>query len=495
MVFARLLRNHIALVILTSLTSVSSSTLRLNTTSGILQGFSPYPGVDAFFGIPFAQPPVGDLRFAPPAPFEPKSPDEVLDTTQTPPTCYQISYITSASDKYSGVSEAEDCLTINLWKPSNATGNLPVIAWLYGGGFISGGNSLAPYDARRFVSEQRDIIFASINYRVNIFGFPNTPALTTKNIGLLDQRLALEWLRTNIASFGGDPSRMTLMGHSAGSISAALLSYAHVEDPIVSSLIELSGQPGLIPSDDGSSWEHVANTTGCANTENRLAEVACLRALPPRSLKRAITPNNTPTIAEGVAAGAPVVDNVTVFDPSEIARRGREGAFAKLPLLVTHTTHESDSILPADPVVGVNHTLSDLITLTGQHCPVAAAAGYWAAQGVPTWRYLFDGVFDATRPYDWIRSYHGSDNNLIFSGEQLFAWEEPSKEALEAGRYLRAAIAAFVRDPVNGLERFGWPRYTGEGKTLVRLFSNQTASVEFDDPTDYDAPCAQLQSS
>ena len=101
---------------------------------------------------------------------------------------------------------------------------------------------------------------------MNVFGFPNSPAIQ-KNVGLLDQRLGVEWLRDNIGSFGGDPNRMTLAGHSAGSQSIAYWSYAYKNDSIVSSLIEFSGQPGLIANDDGSSWKSISNETGCSNAD------------------------------------------------------------------------------------------------------------------------------------------------------------------------------------------------------------------------------------
>lgn len=169
-----------------------------------------------------------------------------------------------------------------------------------------------------------------ISYRVNIFGFPNSPAIATKNPGLLDQRLAIEWLRDNIGNFGGDPSKMTLLGHSAGSMSIVYWSYAYKDDPIVRGLVELSGQPGLIATDDGSSWTSIANSTGCSNAD-AAAELACMRIVPARSLKRAMSPNNTPGLADSVlTGGTPAVDNVTVFPLTEYATRGLAGAFAKL---------------------------------------------------------------------------------------------------------------------------------------------------------------------
>lgn len=121
---------------------------------------------------------------------------------------------------------------------------------------------------------------------------------------------------------------MTLLGQSAGSI--AYWSYAYKDDPIVAGVIELSGQPGLIATDDGSSWTAIANTTGCSNTDAAV-ELECMKAVPARDLKRAMSPNNTPSFTDAVlTGGTPVVDNITVFPLSEYTTRGISGDFAKV---------------------------------------------------------------------------------------------------------------------------------------------------------------------
>ena len=177
------------------------------------------------------------------------------------------------------------------------------------------------------------------SYRLNAFGFPNSPAIKHKNLGLLDQRLAIEWIRDNIQAFGGDPSRMTLWGHSAGSISISLYSYQYVDDPIVSALIETSGQPSLIPSDDGSRWKAVTNATGCSRSDAE-EELACMKQLPPRSIKRGISLSNLPSYGASTG-GTPVTDNITFLSLEEYKTRGTEGRFAKLVNLSSY--HEYDT--------------------------------------------------------------------------------------------------------------------------------------------------------
>lgn len=122
---------------------------------------------------------------------------------------------------------------------------------------------------------------------------------------------------------------MTIMGHSAGSVSIAYYSYQYVEDPIVSGFIQISGQPPLIPSDDGASWAQVINGTGCSNSD-AAAEVACMQKVAPRDLKRNISSNNMEALTTGIGGGTPVVDNVTFLTLAEYASRGKAGKFAKL---------------------------------------------------------------------------------------------------------------------------------------------------------------------
>ncbi|KAF2106962.1 Alpha/Beta hydrolase protein [Lophiotrema nucula] len=464
----------------------------VQTTSGLLQGSYPHKDVTAYLGIPYAQPPIGDLRFAPPQPLPATNGSQVRDCYRSSPGCFQLDYITAFADRSTGIAESEDMLSINIWKPTNANGSLPVMIFIHGGAFTSGANGMTAYNGLEFVKRQKDIIFASINYRVNVFGFPNTPAVPEKNLGLLDQRLAVEWLRDNIKAFGGDPDRMVLSGHSAGSISVAYWSFAYVEDPIVKGFIETSGQPGLVATDDGTSWPAIANTTNCTN-DNKEVELECIRKVPARSLKRAMSPNNTPAVTDTViSGGTPIVDNTTVFSLEEYASRRASGKFAKLPLLVSNTISEADGFLPFDPVSGVNTTLSDLLTLVMHHCPVAVASNATAYAGVPTWRYLYAGAFPEQLPYPWMRPFHGSDNQLILGKVEEAAYEDVSAEMEKAEGYLIDAIGAFVRDPQSGLSKYGWPKYEAGSKTLVKLFGNETAGVEFVDPASYDAACSSL---
>jgi carboxylesterase type B len=301
----------------------------VNTTSGRFRGFSPYPGVEAYLGLPYAAPPVGPLRWQPPQPYTSTSPN-IINATEPYPGCYQILFNTALNDKVTGARESEDCLLLSVWKPANhkpsQARKLPVLIWIYGGGFAQGNSN--PEDGNNFVSRQKDIIVVSFNYRINIFGFPTTPAVERKNVGLLDQRFAIEWVAENIAAFGGDPKRMVLAGQSAGSSSTAIYGFAYPDDPIVSALVTMSGQPETNLRDDGEAWRQVAERTGCTD-KNRTAELECMRGVKPRELKRGISFSNIIDYG-ALTGGSPSVDNMTLFSPESYVQRGLEGRFAKI---------------------------------------------------------------------------------------------------------------------------------------------------------------------
>ncbi|KAL3223129.1 hypothetical protein MRX96_027736 [Rhipicephalus microplus] len=183
--------------------------------------------VQAFLGIPYAQPPVGELRFEKPRPPIPWN--GTYDASRTPNPCMQIDFpfIKEAKIEYSHSSE--DCLYMNVWRPATACAsdgkcdaNLPVLVFFHGGGFQWGDSSLFVHDLSNFVALS-DVIGVGFNYRVSIFGFLTAGSKEFPgNWGLWDQHLALQWVQKNIAAFGGDPNEVTLAGQSAGAISVAL---------------------------------------------------------------------------------------------------------------------------------------------------------------------------------------------------------------------------------------------------------------------------------
>ncbi len=166
---------------------------------------------------------------------------------------------------------------------------------------------------------------------MTIFGFPNSPALEYQNLGLRDQRLALEWVRDNIGSFGGDADRIVLGGQSAGSISAHTVPYAYPRDPIASGLLLQSGVVeggGALTENADFEFLRVAEAVGCLN-DNRAEELECMRNADADALMHAIS-NHTLNQFGSPYGGWPMVDNATVFTNAEYKRRGKAGEFAHL---------------------------------------------------------------------------------------------------------------------------------------------------------------------
>lgn len=184
--------------------------------------------VETFQGVPFAEPPVGDLRFA--APMDTNPWDATLDTSEYKPACLQLDDETFGTKfrpatMWNSKQKSEDCLYLNIWRPKGTTENhrLPVMVWIFGGGFVTGSNHLDVYDGR-VLSNLGQVIVVSINYRVGLFGFfpPIEGTDSVGNVGLLDQRLGLRWVYENAANLGGDRSKITIFGESAGSVSVGL---------------------------------------------------------------------------------------------------------------------------------------------------------------------------------------------------------------------------------------------------------------------------------
>jgi len=217
-------------------------TIQVATSKGRLEGCLE-EDLAVFRGVPFAAPPVGQLRWRPPAPVE--SWDGVRGASRFGPAELQDPGPLGALLGITVNETAEDCLYLNVWSPDVA-GRRPVMVWIHGGAFIVGAGSQDLYDGRRLAS-RGDVVVVTINYRLGVFGFVNAPALgATGNEGLLDQIAALEWVRDEIAAFGGDPDNVTIFGESAGAISIGHLLGMPAADGLYHRAILQSGGPSLV---------------------------------------------------------------------------------------------------------------------------------------------------------------------------------------------------------------------------------------------------------
>ena len=235
---------------LTSAQSDYAFPVHTTVSNGIIEGeYDTRDGIQTYFGIPFAKPPIGDLRWKAPQPMEDWQ--GVLETKRFSPRPMQHIVFGDMNSRSAGLSE--DCLYLNVWTPAKRnTNGLPVLLYYYGGGNVAGDASEPRYDGESMA--KKGIVVVTANYRLNVFGFFAHPELTAEspynvsgNYGVLDQSAALKWVYENIEAFGGDPSKITLAGESAGSIAVSMQMASPLSRDMVAGAIGESGA-GISPT-------------------------------------------------------------------------------------------------------------------------------------------------------------------------------------------------------------------------------------------------------
>jgi para-nitrobenzyl esterase len=267
------------------------------TLAGSVQGTIEASGIHSFKGIPYAAPPVGDLRFREPQPVA--SWQGVRKTQTFGPRAMQLPIYDDMKFRSDGVSE--DCLYLNVWAPATGS-HLPVLVYFYGGGFAAGDGSEYRYDLESMA--KRGIVGVTVNYRLGIFGFLALPDLTKEsphhrsgNYGLLDQHAALEWVQQNITAFGGDPARVTIAGESAGAISVC----AQMASPLSKGLFagaigESGGLTGNIKPVPLDTAEQLGMAIAADLGYKSIAE---LRKMSAMDLMQAVKRAHFPTVIDG----------------------------------------------------------------------------------------------------------------------------------------------------------------------------------------------------
>ncbi len=314
---------------------------RVKTANGILESTdAPKDGVRSFKGIPFGQPPVADLRWREPQPV--KNWNGVRKADQFGPRCMQRTS-PGADYWFRSTGMSEDCLYLNVWTPAKSgTEKLPVLVYIFGGGFQNGDGSEPRYDGENMA--RKGMVAVSVNYRTNIFGFFVHPELTKEsphhaagNYGLLDQVAALRWVRKNIAAFGGDPERVTVAGESAGSISVSALMASPLSRGLMAGAIGESGAMiSSLPPQPLADAEQNGVKFGAAAGANTLA---ALRAMTAEQIQEAVTK------VQGLRFST-ALDGY--FLPKPLTAIFEAGEQAKIPLLAGSNTQEQ----PARSVLG-----------------------------------------------------------------------------------------------------------------------------------------------
>ena len=306
-------------------------TITIETTLGPIRGES-LGGHQRFRGIPYAAPPVGALRFAAPEPATPWQ--EVLDASRHGHSAVQ------PPSRLPGMEvgpQDEDCLTLNVYTPAADDARRPVLFWIHGGGFVSGGASQALYEGRAMV-ERGDVVLVTINYRLGALGYVDLPGVdgAVPNAGQLDQIAALEFVRDNIARFGGDPGNVTIFGESAGGMA-------------VSALLAMPGARGLFHKAIAQSG--AAAVTLDRETAARITDVWLSKLGLGRQSAGTLRDKDAGELiaAQGAAAAelahgriflahAPMIDDATL--PRHPLEAVREGAAADIPFMTGTTRDE-----------------------------------------------------------------------------------------------------------------------------------------------------------
>ena len=400
------------------------------TPLGQVQG-SVTNGVASFLGMPFAQPPVGALRWTDPQPASPWS--GVRNATQYSAYCPQ------GFSEIGAGGGVEDCLYINVQKPANALpgANLPVMFWIYGGGLLTG--SGLEYDGTSMVNTG-NVIYVTFNYRLGYLGFLALSALTAENpnarsgnYGLLDQQAALSWVRQNISAFGGNPKNITIFGESAGGLSTISQLVSPRVGQIHGAIIESGAYAQTFPTLAAAQTADtsVATSLGCTSTVAATL-LSCLRAIPAATLVSA------QTSAVGGAGVGPNIDNYMLTEQPFAAFL--DGHFARVPI-VDGTNHDEarlfiseDELLGGSPFTTASFTaLLDSVTSSAvsiypvadytspNYAAAAAETDYtfscpayllnaYASQYVPVYSYEF------ADPH-WPNEYLPPDPNMPVIGD------------------------------------------------------------------------------
>ncbi|KAH7339643.1 Alpha/Beta hydrolase protein [Rhizoctonia solani] len=335
---------------------------------------------DAFYGIPFAQPPTGALRFKPPQPWDPTNSTTLVNaTTNDRPICMQSTPITYDA------TVSEDCLYLSLWRPNNITTKLPVMVFIYGGGFLNGSAPAYPGDRILDAAFRLDkpVLYLAMNYRLGIYGFPpgqESEDAGALNLGLKDQRLALEWVNKNIELFGGDPTKVMIFGESAGAMSVGYQMMYKDGDigGVFRAALMQSGAPSSYAALPASypprqaAYDFILDATGCAGSN-----FECLRNADTEALKQANydvfkLPPNLVSLDPYPTAVGPTLSPNDPFLPRPPKQSVWEGKFAKVPF-VCGTNLDEGTLFTTNP--NTTQDQCDCRRTTTDYYPVDPSAG------------------------------------------------------------------------------------------------------------------------
>ncbi|MCF8317313.1 MAG: carboxylesterase family protein [Haliscomenobacter sp.] len=499
------------LVVLSSYSFAQTESLKIKTANGILCGIAE-ENVVVFKGIPFAVPPVGELRWRPPQPV--KNWEGELDASKFGANCAQAGFRSVAGTIAEGSSE--DCLCLNIWKPmhTNRKSKLPVMVWIHGGGFTGGSGSSPQNFGHQFA--KNGVILVNINYRLGRLGFFAHPALSATfpneykgNYGLMDQIEGLRWIQKNIIEFGGDPNNVTIFGFSAGGVSVHSLLTIPSASGLFHKVISqsgggrngvLTGRP-ITKENTDAFYPVSAETIGINFAKKHGIEgtdasaLAKLRALKVEEIidggQETDGPNG-PRIYSG-----PILDGKLVVETAESAYMA--GRQPKVPLMIGncsaeiggpfvsnakskeelfasfgHLEGDAKAAYDSDGTKSFNEIITTFNTDWVWGEPSRMTAKVFIAKKAPTYMYQFGYVPSNGQQRSPFGAGHGSDVSFVFNtlNARWGTQGEPSDQEKELAKTMNIYWTNFARtgNP-NGEGITNWPNYNnGENILDIEIY-------------------------
>jgi para-nitrobenzyl esterase len=467
--------------------------------------------VRSFKGIPFALPPIGDLRWKAPNP--PSIRARVLEAQAFGPRCVQ-----PQSLQVSPAPQSEDCLNLNVWAPVKGK-SLPVMVFIHGGGNTTGSTSdtfglgsTILYDGYE-LAKRGNVVVVTIQYRLNILGYLVHPALavesaskTSGNYGLMDQIAALRWVKDNIESFGGDGSKIMLFGESGGGTDVCALVASPLAKGLFSAAIMESGSCGARSKAEMEAWgSKLAGQTGCAQSAD---VIGCLRQRNAGDLIKAIDLTAVQPGGKIVVMSGPTIDGyVLPLSPHDALKTGRynhvpfviginaeetSSPIFRIPQTLSQTDYEAsirrqfpgdpaERILARYPVRKFSSPRAALVAVTTDYqflCPTRQYLRFLAAsRSEPAYGYLYTQVMDGG-PARQLGSAHGLELFYVFQTmNRLGAGYSPTPEDF---RLEKAALNYWTNFAANGNPNGSglpnWPRFSFPNDSYLKLNASPSAA-------------------
>ncbi|RVU05778.1 carboxylesterase [Novosphingobium umbonatum] len=481
----------------------------VSTSGGRVAGTTLASGVKAYLGVPFAQAPTGDLRWAPPSPAQWGG---IFNADRKGPACIQVLRPHDINHYFGEEATGEDCLTLNLWAPAGAKAGdkKPVIVFIYGGGFTIGSSGMANYDGEAMA--RSGAVFVNFNYRVGALGFLAHPELTKEqggasgNYGLMDQTLALKWVRENIERFGGDPDKVVIMGQSAGAGSVAAQVLSPAARGLFRAAVMSSGCNLRAPKATLADAEKIGLAFQEKLGAHNLAE---MRAMAADRILATQSETQLGLSVAGVRINGPIVDGRVL--PRQAAEAVAAGDFAKVPLVASFNEDDmafgfealtsaktvaeyqagAEKLFGADAPaflklypVKSDADIRATARRAAQDANLAAGARNCALDTAPHGVSTFIDEYARRHPYipgvkladqdtATVGAYHTADIPYWFGTQDAYNWQKPTREWTpwdrQLSKQMMEALIALANTGSPDTPAMPWKPWSAKNDTLLWL--------------------------